>query len=503
MRCENVSPLLMLAADGSLGPLAAWRLRRHLAVCSVCAAERDAFGRLDARLCADDPAAGFVPVTHRREHSPLPAPPVVRRRILLAGVSAAVVGTVGAIVVFAPGPIAFAQVQQAMADVRTAEWTQMETWFPSRGDGENTGRRVAKTRVRARLDPPALLLETTVRQKINGAEERFTGISLKTPDGFRTYQSRTHEIVLLPYDLTPHKGAKVTRAGLAAGLRHEILSKLMFTPPTSERKIMCETRKVTLNGKPALQFTFRTEPKQNEKEDYVRRTLRLWADPETKRVLRSEREERDAATDALTHLEVSENIHCDIPVPDAAFALNAPAGTPVYHENYWWANRSSATLTRAEKVRVNRLIDETYAGVLASDWKRAAAGWDLGYAAALPGSPVPSGGLERWLRRKVVSGRQYKVMRRLTVSGINDAPYTRVLGFGDAMVPPGAPHLVAVTLTLGSRYRDGLQECGAETFYFRRDTTGNFRIVGWQYPEGDRERSRRQWLEKQKGRASQ
>ena len=92
-------------------------------------------------------------------------------------------------------------------------------------------------------------------------------------------------------------------------------------------------------------------------------------------------------------------------------------------------------------------------------------------------------------------------MRRLAVSGINDAPYTRVLGFGDATVPSGKPHLVAVTVTPGILYPDGFQEVGTETFYFRRDPRDGFRIVGWQYSEGQRAQWRRQWLEKRKGHA--
>ncbi|MBC8102544.1 MAG: hypothetical protein H7Z41_08130, partial [Cytophagales bacterium] len=94
---------------------------------------------------------------------------------------------------------------------------------------------------------------------------------------------------------------------------------------------------------------------------------------------------------------------------------------------------------------------------------------------------------------------EYKMMRRQAVSGINDAPYVRVMGFGDASVPAGKPHLVAVTLTPGILRRDNFQEMGTETFYFRRVSGGGFRIVGWQYPERLRSNWRRQWLGKQKG----
>jgi hypothetical protein len=496
MRCENIPPLLILDGEGALGPLATWRLRRHLAACPGCAADHAEFGRLDARLRAADPAAGFLAASNRREnHRPeRPAAPSFRRRALLAGVTAAALAAFGVATVFAPGQVAFAQVQQAMAAVRTAEWTETETWF-LKGIEDGPARVVAKTRVRARMDPPVLLYETKGRQEGNGREDQFTNISLKTPDDFRTYRSQTREIILMPYS-----GPNVTREGMAAGLRGEILGKLTFTPPDASsaaaNKLNWETQKVLLNGKPAVQFTFRPAPQEGRSE---RSVFTLWADPETKRVLRTVHEQRDVMTGALTHLKVTEDIRCDVPVADSAFTLNAPSGTPIYHENYMWDRGSSVTLTPEEKARVNRLIDETYAGILASDWKRVSAGWDLGYAASLPKSPVPPGGLERWLRRKVAAGRQYKVMRRLAVSGINSAPYTRVLGFGDATVPAGKARLVAVTLTPGILYRDDFQEIGTETFYFRRDAKEGFRIVGWQYPEGQREQWRRQWLEKGKG----
>ena len=140
-------------------------------------------------------------------------------------------------------------------------------------------------------------------------------------------------------------------------------------------------------------------------------------------------------------------------------------------------------------------MTRTYAGILASDWERASAGWDLAFASSLPGSPVPPGGMERVLREKVAAGRQYKVMRRLAVSGLNDAPYVRVMGYGDALVPAGKGEVVAVTLTPGILYRDDFQEIGTETFYFRRVGKNDFRIVGWQYPERQRAKWRSQWLE--------
>lgn len=493
MRCEDIRPLLILADEGTLGSFANWRLQRHLATCPICAAEHAEFGQLDTRLRAADPAAGFVPVASRNEVRP--AAPSVRRRLLLAGVSMAAVAAVGALAIFMPGPIAFAQVMQAMATVRTAEWTETETWFPQ-GLDDKAARTIAKTRVRARMEPPVLLFEKTGRHEGNTGDQPFINVSLKTPDGFRTYHPLTKEIILMSYE-----GPNVTREGVAAGLRGEIMSKFRFVPPdaglVAANKLDLETKKVTLNGKPALQFTFRASPREAPNE---RHSFTLWADPETKRVLRTQQDERDASTGALIHRSVIEDIRCDIPIPDTAFTINAPAGTPVYHENYWWANKSTATLTPEEKVQVNHLIDETYAGVLAGDWKRASAGWDLDYAASLPNSPVPPGGLEKWLRRKVATGHQYKSMRRIVVSGINDAPYTRALGFGDANIPPGKAHLVAVTVTPGILYKDGDQEIGAETFYFRLDSKSGFRIVGWQYPEGQRGLWRRQWLEKRKER---
>ena len=497
MRCEDFRHLLILADDGELGPLAAWRVRRHLAACPDCAAERAEFARLDARLRAADVANGFGGA-HLSDSRPAPvAAARPRRRLVLgAAASAAALAALGAAVVFAPGQIgspsvAFAQVEEAMGRIRNAEWSLTEVWRLDTGepgrDGPNT---VSKTRVRARLDPPALLFER--EGKTSGSdyvgESRFRSVSLKTPAYFRTYRADLGEITEMPYS---HGDAASRAEGLRAEIRGNLMTRLGGAqagsgPPPDE------TRRVTLDGRPALRFTFRATP---DVKPPRRITFTLWADADTKRVLRTAMRDEDAATGRVTYERITENIRYDVSVPDSAFSLNAPAGTPVYHEDHMLTSGPSAALTPEEKKRVNALIDRTYAGILASDWERASAGWDLAFASSLPGSPVPPGGLERILREKVAAGRKYKLMRRLAVSGINAAPYVRVMGYGDAIVAPaGKDEVVAVTLTPGILYRDDFQEIGTETFFFRRVGKNDFRIVGWQYPERQRARWRSQWL---------
>ncbi|MES2463652.1 MAG: zf-HC2 domain-containing protein [Armatimonadota bacterium] len=511
MHCEKSALLLPLLDEGTLDAFTAWRLRRHLAACPDCAADHTAFAGLDTRLRAADLAAPFATAVADRSPSPMSytpartAPSLVRRRLLLGAASAVSLAAVGAVgvTVFGPSKVAFAQVQKAMASIRTAEWTRTETRFYPWGadDKSRTGSVTIVSHFRARMDSPAILREAIRIDKNAGARERSTQLttSLETPDGYQTYRPQIREIILTPMR---SNGTTATRDTVAAHLRARILGRLTFTPPDAPSKnYVWETQKVTLDNKPALKFTTQTTFKQGKPGyEVCKLAFTVWADAETKRVLRSETEQRFATTGAMLERTVIDGIRCDISIPDSVFSLHAPAGTPVCHENYWWEHESSAKLTPGEKAQVNRLIDQTYAGILASDWKRASAGWDLRYAASLPGSLVPVGGLEKWLRGKVAEGKQYKMMRRQAVSGINDAPYVRVMGFGDASIPDGKPYLVTVTLTPSILRQDGLQEMGTETFYFRRDGAGGFRIVGWQYPERLRSYWRRQQMERRKGR---
>lgn len=476
MRCENIPALILLADEGELGRFAAWRLRRHLTTCPTCSAERAEFGWLDNQLRIHDPAGALAVARENRRVRR--AAPSLRRRVLLTTASLAGVGVLGTAAMLAPSYIAFGQVQQAMTTVQTAEWTQSESSLSQDSHGQALVKG-AKARFQARTDPPAL------RAEISGRENKLTSITLKTREGYHLYRIPFHEVQFVPY-------SEVERG---AGLRGEIGRTLTFMPNMLFRSIPWKVRTVPLDGKPALQFTFLSPDSPPERSEFT-----LWADPTTKRVLRTAQEQRDSATGEIKRRVLVENIRYDAPIPDTVFTLKPPAGTPVYHVNIQWESRSTASLTSEESAETRRLIDETYAGILASDWKRASASWDLDYAPSVPGSPVPPGGTEQWLRKKVATGRQYQTMRRTAVAAVNEAPYTRVLGFGDAMVPPGEKPLLAVSITPGIRYRDGDQEGHTEIFYFRRSATGDLRIVGWQYPEGYREQERRDWLEQRKGR---
>ncbi|MGC4043145.1 MAG: zf-HC2 domain-containing protein [Armatimonas sp.] len=477
MRCENIPPLITLADEGELGRLTTWRLRRHLATCPACSAERAEFRWLDNQLRTNDPAGRLAVAPEKRPVRR--TAPSVRRRVLLTVGTTFGLGALGTVATLAPSYITFAQVQQAMAAVQTAEWTQSESWL-TQDSQKRVLVKMSSSRLHVRMEPPAVLLET------RGRENQLTSITRSTSESYRLYRIPLHEVQFVPH---------ADEADIVARLHGEIQRLFTFMPPMMPRGIPWKVCTVRLEGKPALQFTFLSRADSEKRFEFT-----LWADPTTKRVLRAVQEEKNLSTGQVTRRMVSENIRCDMPIPETVFTLKVPAGTPVYHVNIQWERRSTASLTAKESNEVKRLIDETYAGVLASDWKRASAGWDLNYAPSLSGSPVPRGGVEQWLRRKVATGRQYQVMRCVDICAVNEAPYTRVLGFGDAMVPPGERPLLAVSITPDILYQDGDKEGYTEIFYFKRGTAGDLRIVGWQYPDKYREQERQEWLETRKRR---
>jgi hypothetical protein len=92
MRCERARAEIKAWQDGELGPVSAWRLRRHLRRCPACAAEAASLRRLDALLRATDlfePETAAVPESGR-PRGRLPVRPAPRIAFAALAVAAAV-----------------------------------------------------------------------------------------------------------------------------------------------------------------------------------------------------------------------------------------------------------------------------------------------------------------------------------------------------------------------------------------------------------------------------
>ncbi len=162
MTCDQIQLLLEAFADRQLGWGTAWRVRRHLVGCGLCAAEMAEIQAMTSRVRVwrdvSAPAGLEDRIAAALPSSVAPSPArfsVASRRaaVGLAGATAAV----AAFFWLVPGQpgrptIAYADVQRAMLNVKIMGWTEEETFYYSDG-------RVRKHNVRkvwVSTNPPML-----------------------------------------------------------------------------------------------------------------------------------------------------------------------------------------------------------------------------------------------------------------------------------------------------------------------------------------------------------
>ena len=131
MTCDQTQPLLDAFADGELGWGNSWRVRRHLAGCANCTAELAEIQCLGSRVHAWNDVSAPAGLEARLAAT-LPRVPslVVRRPFPMRRAAVGLAGLAAASAVFVwlvPGQpgrptIAFADVEQAMQQVKTVSW---------------------------------------------------------------------------------------------------------------------------------------------------------------------------------------------------------------------------------------------------------------------------------------------------------------------------------------------------------------------------------------------
>lgn len=278
MQCRDCEPYLNALADGELSPLVAWRMKQHLKRCPSCAqsyaeilrigeaahAWRDATAtpvseplrsRITGTVADDNPtlAAASGRTTRRKERfmiSPIPALAVTVSlcTAVLVGIGVQVappkIGTPG---------IAFAQVESAVAQARTAHII-----FRIQPDTVSN----AETTVTAYeawlcADPPAYALVTQATRMVGDANGTLLYIEGQKP---------------MPINSTPVTREAIQKEMLFPGL--DVMKDSLPIPHQWGDSTTVKDDK----GRAVLQFI--------SEENGIRRVL--WADPETRLPVRVE-----------------------------------------------------------------------------------------------------------------------------------------------------------------------------------------------------------------------
>lgn len=308
MNCPPIETLSDLL-DGASPTIARWRLRRHLARCADCSRRFAAERRLrdQVRLFA-----GTVAAPARMRASVLnalacQAPARRRRRTSAVVVMAACVAALTALVVVRPAAVrplpAFAQVEQATAQVRTATWTQH---FSIYDVPKNTTRRFA-IRYAARLfNPPAL------RQDFGGTVILLDAkrLTVRREPGLTTYAMPQR-----PWESFIVFGPPEQPAG---ALRKHILEKLLAPAASAAHSPRgWRVSRERLAGRSLVRFDSGTKS-GGHAATRANRLIRpgyrcvVWADPETQRAVRTLSEYYDGGKHTLV---IASDFRYDVLLP--------------------------------------------------------------------------------------------------------------------------------------------------------------------------------------------
>ncbi len=327
---------------GQLNYVERYFLLRHLAFCPTCRAERERIALLSAglRSLATAPAPALrepVPETPTNRFTVLPSRlwemgkelSMPNRIAIIATVSLVLIGVI--VTTLPGGPvhpvIAFARVEQAMDQVKTATWTE-RLYYPN----DKNGRKPSEgSNMWVRLDPPTQLRKVT---PYYGAPKgtRF----LTTPRGILVYSPGESYFNLFGTYSAKEPGHVLD----AKELRSDIHDSLIFPrdtggqstdrtrdAPFKWRESRWKSNKTRLNGVETLCFTrhsvrYRddTASWRNQKSQEYSETV--YADPQTFLVVRRELNTGHSLT-------ISDNFHYNAVPPPDTFAVTVPIGQTV------------------------------------------------------------------------------------------------------------------------------------------------------------------------------
>ena len=333
MTCDQVRPLLEAFTAHELGWGTAWRVRRHLAACPLCAAELAATRLLDNRVRAwrDVPApaglqsriAAALPVA-----APATAPrrPVVVRRaaVGLAGVTAAS----AAFFWLLPGQpgqpaIAYADVEQAMQQVRMASWGETMTFYDRAG--HPVKRSASHSTKWVRRSPPALA-SLGQFQDLSDARGELLRVSPGRYGSFKLHMRQGGSIATM-VDATLRE---ITQPQIGGGLLGAVDTNEVKFSPTQQRHTM-------LDGHDCILFTRDQEiiaARRHGPDAHYFFHIKAWADPITRRVVRIEQHSSEGAGKSGPDFMVltRSNFRYNQSPPPGVFDWSPPPGAKMYSE---------------------------------------------------------------------------------------------------------------------------------------------------------------------------
>ncbi len=209
--------------------------------------------------------------------------------------------------VFTPLP-AYAQVVQAMRTVRTARWLETSTEY----DAATQKTLRFTMRKEARLDPPALSTTFDFSRPYK---------QIVTPKRTFVKQKEGAQMVTGP-SFSPLNSPEAGTSA-SATLRQRILDKLTAPEEMGNGPVHWRSAKERVDGRDLVRFILGIGPGSDKKFDEQTRLTRpgsrhrLWVDPNTLRVVKSESDYYDGQKYSRT---VGANYEYDVPLPDSTFA---------------------------------------------------------------------------------------------------------------------------------------------------------------------------------------
>ena len=336
MTCDQALPLLEAFGDGEMGWGTARRVRRHLAGCPACALELAEVRQLDARVRAwrDVPAPASLQsrIAAALPSAPpasVPRRPAVARRaaIGLAGFAAAVAAAVWLL----PGQpgrptIALADVEQAMASVKTMTSTDDNTFF------DKNGKIVAHyvDQQWTRRDPPAL-----ARIHLSGSLRLGeAGYKQVLEDG-RGQMTVMSDGSYLFIDDSPENLKSIPSSFNLSTQTLSFMASLDKIDKRVGRGVMIQGERTTLDGEAALKFEhtwhrkalFINTPTLRQRLPVEDSETTIWLNPRTYRMMRMDG--RDSEDGKLTTIGSSTHFRYDETPPPGIFDMVPPPGAKI------------------------------------------------------------------------------------------------------------------------------------------------------------------------------
>lgn len=361
------------------------------------------------------------------------------------------------------GTPAFAKVEQALAGIQTATWTEVQKSYQSDGV---TPQSETQCEVWVRTKPPLL-------------DRRFNTGQRVLMDEVST---RNDLPAVKQYSNTPFPKLAVKRQFTRQMVVTEIVSPGALSFPATEAG--WEGRPDRLEGQAVIRYTreygrtLKDYPAPLRALANPTRTVQtVWVDEGSSRVLRSERRQYDAKDGHLQFLTVAENYRYNVSPPTGTFEWHVPRGV---QEEDTTTREAWHSLPPAERQAIQRTIDRFDAAFVAGDFDRLSQIWDFDF-------------LSRFSRSRE-SGAEHRRVWKIRVTNLHTYPKrkwkswrTRVLsGFASrtqltlGALPPGAPEVLQLQAKSHVTWTDGTTY-DADCTYMLAKENGQYRIVNWYY----------------------